>query len=120
MKRTLITLTIATLIAIAGYYIWKQDLIAKLSLPTLESANVSNQQYSAETIFRMNPYGKQSNSFEVDNSNHMMTRQYFQTQFAIISSDEQTLGKPKKYKLAQTSRRMTSTETSCTREDNFN
>jgi len=88
MKRTIITILIAVITSIAGYYVGKNDLISKLSMPSLESPNAANRKHSAETIVQINPYGKKTNALGMDASQSMMTRQFFQTQFAIIQSED--------------------------------
>ncbi|MGJ8656267.1 MAG: hypothetical protein ACSHX6_07440 [Akkermansiaceae bacterium] len=48
-----------------------------------------SREFGSETVFEINPYGTMSDAV---GRNRMMTRQFFQTQFAIIESEE-TIGR---------------------------
>ena len=89
MKHTLITIIIALFTCTGGYYVGKNDLLSKLSLPTVESSAESDHRYSAKTIIQINPYGKKTSALGPSSQQSgMITRQFFQTQFAVIRSED--------------------------------
>lgn len=63
---------------------------------------VMPKMYESKVVVQINPYGKKTNALGInDSSSGMMTRQFFQTQFSIIKSEETLKGAIEEMQLAR-------------------
>ncbi len=63
---------------------------------------VMPKMYQSTVVVQINPYGKKTNTLGVNDSTQgMMTRQFFQTQFSIIKSEETLKGAIEEMQLAR-------------------
>ncbi len=84
MKHFIITVVIAVATGISGFFIGANKDHRGNSTVSL-SQQSKEMKFSSETIFQINQYGTMSDAIGVT---PVMTRQFFQTQFAIIESQE--------------------------------
>ncbi len=87
MRQIFITLVIAVATGGFGYFLGanKTDQSGSHSDETLVKKESTNKRFSTETVFEINPFGARTAQ---DRSYEMMMRQFLQTQFAIIQSQE--------------------------------
>ena len=62
---------------------------------------VMPKMYESKVVVQINPYGKMSKGLGVGNSQSMMTRNFFQTEFSIIKSEETLKGAVEEMQLSK-------------------